>query len=270
MPPWAPHRRQGLLKGTERSKGRSRLADAPLRGPPARLPPRPALAPPASPHSCYMAAMLLAHSTRRSNRGSVLRLGVGLTALCSGRQMPDAWRWLSGSALPAISARPAIEKLLVANRGEIACRVLTTGELAAAHICFVCRMAFRAWADRPCRLGPLVPLAILCSQAPGHPYNRHLQRGRSPLQGRALAGSVCRQADCAGTMPFLPLLCSAASSVLCSPVLQHVAMADEAYCIGPAAARESYLRSDRILEVGGCLQQQHLAKINSPNRSGGC
>ena len=28
-------------------------------------------------------------------------------------------------------------------------------------------------------------------------------------------------------------------------------MADEAYCIGPPAARESYLRADRILEVGG-------------------
>ena len=29
----------------------------------------------------------------------------------------------------------------------------------------------------------------------------------------------------------------------------HVLDADEAYCIGPAAARESYLRADRILEV---------------------
>lgn len=34
------------------------------------------------------------------------------------------------------------------------------------------------------------------------------------------------------------------------PALQHVAMADEGYCIGPAAARDSYLRGDRILEVG--------------------
>lgn len=36
----------------------------------------------------------------------------------------------------------------------------------------------------------------------------------------------------------------------CAHVLQHVAMADEAYCIGPAAARESYLRGDSILLVG--------------------
>ncbi|EFN51015.1 hypothetical protein CHLNCDRAFT_37598 [Chlorella variabilis] len=89
--------------------------------------------------------------------------------------MPDAWRWLSGSALPAISARPAIEKLLVANRGEIACRVLTTAK----------------------RLG--IPTIAIFSEADRHS--------------------------------------------------RHVAMADEAYCIGPAAARESYLRSDRILEV---------------------
>ena len=29
----------------------------------------------------------------------------------------------------------------------------------------------------------------------------------------------------------------------------HVRYADEAYCIGPAPSRESYLRADRILEV---------------------
>lgn len=30
---------------------------------------------------------------------------------------------------------------------------------------------------------------------------------------------------------------------------KHVALADEAFCIGPPPARESYLRQDRILEV---------------------
>lgn len=40
--------------------------------------------------------------------------------------------------------------------------------------------------------------------------------------------------------------CSALPSIT-----QHVAMADEAFCIGPPPARESYLRGDRILEV--CL-----------------
>ena len=29
----------------------------------------------------------------------------------------------------------------------------------------------------------------------------------------------------------------------------HVELADEAFCIGQAAARDSYLRQDRILEV---------------------
>ncbi|GAB4816461.1 hypothetical protein N2152v2_003507 [Parachlorella kessleri] len=71
--------------------------------------------------------------------------------------------------------RPAIDKLLVANRGEIACRILTTAK----------------------RLG--IPTVAVFSEA---------DRG-------AL----------------------------------HVAMADEAFCIGPAPARESYLRQDRILDV---------------------
>lgn len=71
--------------------------------------------------------------------------------------------------------RPAIEKLLVANRGEIAARVMTTAK----------------------RLG--IPTVAVFSDADRH--------------------------------------------------AKHVAAADEAYCIGPPAARESYLRIDRILEV---------------------
>ncbi|KAL4438488.1 hypothetical protein ABPG77_000136 [Micractinium sp. CCAP 211/92] len=73
------------------------------------------------------------------------------------------------------SSRPAISKLLVSNRGEIACRVLTTAK----------------------RLG--IPTVAVFSEADRNS--------------------------------------------------KHVAMADEAYCIGPAAARESYLRGDRILQV---------------------
>src|SRR3546814_6772640 len=30
---------------------------------------------------------------------------------------------------------------------------------------------------------------------------------------------------------------------------RHVRLADEAYCVGPAASRESYLRIERIIEV---------------------
>lgn len=110
-------------------------------------------------------------------RGSVLRL------LAAGLQAAEArgspWQGLralsSSSAAAGGAGRPAIDKLLVANRGEIACRVLTTAQ----------------------RLG--VPTVAVYSEADRH--------------------------------------------------AKHVAMADEAFCIGPPPARESYLRSDRILEV---------------------
>lgn len=38
-------------------------------------------------------------------------------------------RFLSGDAVPTRGQAPAIAKLLVANRGEIACRVLTSARL---------------------------------------------------------------------------------------------------------------------------------------------
>ena len=43
----------------------------------------------------------------------------------------------------------------------------------------------------------------------------------------------------------------------------HVSMANEAVCIGPAAARDSYLRGDRILEVA-------LASVSQPSRAHNC
>ncbi|KAG7668532.1 hypothetical protein Ndes2437B_g06939 [Nannochloris sp. 'desiccata'] len=108
---------------------------------------------------------------------------------------PTAWRsWLqllntralstSTSSLFSASATspssspsspPGIGKLLVANRGEIACRIFTTAK----------------------RLG--IPTVAVCSEA---------DRGAA-----------------------------------------HVSLADEAFCIGPAPSRDSYLRQDRILEA---------------------
>ena len=38
---------------------------------------------------------------------------------------------------------------------------------------------------------------------------------------------------------------------------QHVARAGEAFCIGPPAARDSYLCQDRILEARPSLQQPY-------------
>ena len=37
----------------------------------------------------------------------------------------------------------------------------------------------------------------------------------------------------------------------------HVRLAQEAFCIGPAPAKDSYLRKDRVLEVQ--LQASHIA-----------
>ncbi|RMZ56669.1 hypothetical protein APUTEX25_002758, partial [Auxenochlorella protothecoides] len=82
-------------------------------------------------------------------------------------------RNLTSGPLP--TQPPAISKLLVANRGEIACRVLTSAR----------------------KLG--IPSVAVYSEA--------------------------------------------------DRAAKHVSLADEAFCIGPAPARDSYLRTDRILEV---------------------
>ena len=41
---------------------------------------------------------------------------------------------------------------------------------------------------------------------------------------------------------------------------KHVHLADQAFCIGPAAAKDSYLRKDRVLEVSH-LKSLYLIRL---------
>lgn len=132
-------------------------------------------------------AMALAHALRRSKRGSVpvasmfLRIPGGV-AWAAGR------RWFSDG--PAAPARPAIDKLLVANRGEIACRVLTTGKqwavMSTAHDSPARGLRFSCAAESG--RSSLVS-SHTCSQAPGHPHRGGVQRSRPSLAGGPATGA---------------------------------------------------------------------------------
>jgi hypothetical protein len=112
----------------------------------------------------------------------------------------------AASSAAAAAAPPALKKLLVANRGEIACRVLTTARCGLRH-------TPRQQEGGPGRRAPARPT---CACAPSHaPSCRRLGIPTVAVFSEADRGSA------------------------------FVSLADEAYCIGPPPARESYLRGDR-------------------------
>ena len=142
-----------------------------------------------SSYRCIVTSLLLSGRGRRGSvSGTWAFLGVGTERsyrpliLRHLRLYQTSGSVDEGSAASAASAQEQathgpvpISKLLIANRGEIACRVISTAR----------------------KLG--IPTVTVFSEA-----------DRSAIHARS---------------------------------------ADEAFCIGPAAARDSYLRMDRILEV---------------------
>ena len=86
--------------------------------------------------------------------------------------------------------------------------------------------------------------------APGHSRRRGLQRGRPALPARQ-AGAGCAHF---GTGPACYTGAKATGRAVATPVALFPVQADEAYLIGPAAARDSYLQGGRILQVRTPLQ----------------
>ena len=119
------------------------------------------------------------------------------------------------------SGRLAIGKLLVANRGEIACRIITTAR----------------------RFGARFESTYKCSHVSGRDSHWHILQ--TVLKATCSGLSIAASGNVG--IPTVAVFSDADRTAL------HVRMADEAVHIGRAPATESYLRSAAIIEVGGAV-----------------
>lgn len=119
---------------------------------------------------------------------------------------------------PSLEQPITIQKLLVANRGEIACRVMHTAKRLGKEL----RTVFRP----------------------------HMQVSTSNLL-----------LPCVG-IPTVAVYSEADRHA------KHVQWADQAFCIGPAAAKDSYLRKDHILQV--CASTHPSPPVNCCDFVGLC
>lgn len=165
------------------------------------------------------------------------------------------------SSMHTSAPRPALRKLLVANR-----HVRSTVALLLLHLsAFACqtllhpRSTASSRPEHPCSSEPRTK--HLQSTAPWP--SSHLSLPDSPLpQPPSTTASL---PTCLHVLPAPPFRGEIACRVLVTArrlgipsvavfseadrAAKFVGLADEAFCIGPAAARESYLRGDVILDV---------------------
>jgi hypothetical protein len=159
-------------------------------------------------------------------------------------RMLDSLRWDGFRSVSTLSSLPppAIDKLLVANRGEIACRVMATARALGrwfdvSFILYISRNVLEVGSSSLCtyytaeQTQQLLLFFVALSFSFGW-FSLPAKCQFNPLPSLLTPG-----------IPTVAVFSEADANAL------HVSLADEALCIGPAPAKDSYLRVDRVLEV---------------------